>query len=189
VLDELFDRYWPRVVAVVRYRVRPDIFGLIGAEDIVQDTFGEALRGLSQFEVRDDASFIRWLSKIAERQIISATRKLTAQVRDRRREKNFGVGLTDRSSVTEWSPIAPGEGIPDQVASKELLELVDQALGELPPAYREVILLRDFMGGSWEYVTRELGRDNPDATCELHRRARIRWTRLVGQTFAMRPPR
>ena len=48
---------------------------------------------------------------------------------------------------------------------------------ELSSDHREVILLRDYCGGAWDYVAEEMGRDNVHATQELHRRA---WIKLRG---------
>ena len=71
---------------------------------------------------------------------------------------------------------------PSQDASREELERIyDACVEELEPEHREAILLRDYEGGSWEYVCERMGRPNVHATQELHRRARIRLARLFGR--------
>ncbi len=74
---------------------------------------------------------------------------------------------------------------PDDIAAqRELERIVDESVGELPDDYREVIMLRTYCGGSWEYVCNELGHVSSEASRQLHRRARIRLGRIVRARIA-----
>ena len=181
VLDELCERYWPRVLTVVRHRIGPALRGLLEAEDIVQETFEAALPKLAEFEVRHDAAFIQWLAKVAERRIQSAARAMHAQKRDHRREVALDARGGSNSSSMSWQLVASEVDAPERLAQAELAALVDECVDELPEDQREVILLRDFAGGDWPFVAKELGRPTPSAARELHRRARIRLTVMVGR--------
>ena len=51
--------------------------------------------------------------------------------------------------------------------------ILDACLHELSPDHLEVIVLRDFAGGSWEWIAKELHRSSEGAARELHHRAVI----------------
>ena len=107
-------------------------------------------RSFKDFDVRDEASLINWLAKIAERQILATTVHHGAQKRDRNRE------------------------VP-------LLDMVESCVSELPAKYREVILLHDYAGASWETVALETGSTSPSAARMLHGRALVELGKLLRQ--------
>ena len=52
---------------------------------------------------------------------------------------------------------------------------------DLSDDHREVILLRLYLGGEWDFVAQEMGRaDNVHATQELYRRARKKLEEKLG---------
>ncbi len=185
--DALFGRYWERVFAIVRQRMGPGLRRMLDVEDIVQSTFEAAMKGFDRFELRHEAAFIQWLAKLAERQVQTALRHARAQKRDHRREVAMDARRADGwGSSFSWDIIAAGIGIPDQIAQRELVAIVEQCLDELPEDWREVILLHDFAGGSWDFVAEEMGRKSIEAAQELHRRARIRLSTLLGKRLVDR---
>jgi RNA polymerase sigma-70 factor (ECF subfamily) len=185
--EELFARYWERVFAIVRQRMGPGLRRMLDVEDVVQSTFEAAVKGFERFELRHEAAFIQWLAKLAERQVQTALRHAQAQKRDRRREVGMDRGRSDGwGSSLSWDVVAGGIAIPEQIAQRELVAIVEQCLDELPEDWREVILLRDFASGSWEFVAGEMGRASIEAAQELHRRARIRLSTLLGKKLADR---
>lgn len=184
-LEELFGRYWERVFAIVRQRMGPSLRRLLDIEDIVQSTFEAAVKSFERFELRHEAAFIQWLARLAERQLQTAARRAEAMKRDRAREVSLDPARGDNgASSLSWDLVANGIPVPDQIAHRELIAIVEACLDELPEDWREVILLRDFAGGEWEYVAGELGRTTVEAAQELHRRARIRLSTLVGKRLA-----
>ena len=68
-LGSLFARYYPRVSKIVRLRLGKTLLGVLDATDILQETFVAAIKAFKRFELRDEASVINWLSRIAERKI------------------------------------------------------------------------------------------------------------------------
>ena len=66
-LNRLFERYYPRVRKVIRLRMGPKLREKLESVDILQEVFRTAFEGFERFEMRDEASFINWLSKIAAR--------------------------------------------------------------------------------------------------------------------------
>jgi RNA polymerase sigma-70 factor (ECF subfamily) len=185
--EELFARYWERVFVLVRQRMGPKLRRMLDVEDVVQSTFEAAVRAFDRFELRHEAAFIQWLSRLAERQLQTAARRAEAQKRDQAREVTLSSTPSPAcESSLSWNLVASDLAIPEQVAQKELVAIVEQCLDELPEDWREAILLRDFAGGDWSYVAGELGRNTVEAAQELHRRARIRLSILVGKRLADR---
>jgi len=142
--------------------------------DLVQATFLKAIPLLSGFEVRHEAGLIHWLAKIAESEIRAAADRRRTAKRDPRREvawQHVRDGLESGSLRLE--PATP-ETLPLLKLEKaEFAALVEQCIAELPEAQREVILLRDYEGGSWEFVAEHLGVKSPDAARMLYGRAKL----------------
>ena len=103
------------------------------AEDLVQETFAGAYRGLGTFEGR--ASVKTWLTRILIRQL---ARHLS---RVRRRKAVFRpLEATPEDALGDASPVAAADARMDVTA----------AIRSLGPEHREVIVLREIQGLSYE---------------------------------------
>ena len=180
-LEQLLLRYHDRVLRIVRVRISHSLRRHLESMDIVQETLRKAAANLDGLELRSTASILQWLSRIAENQMLDMHRRLTAAKRDKGRE----VPLLDSREAGELRrkpPPASGQLPPDELAAtEELRVIVDECVAELPDDYREVIMLRTYCGGSWEFVAQQMKRDSPDAVRQLHRRARLRLARRLQQ--------
>lgn len=179
-LNDLLRRYEDRLKRIVRIRLSAKLRRCVETVDIVQETFQSAIKHIGDLEMRSTASIMQWLSRIAENQMHDVHRRFYGQKRDRTREVRLADGgrLADDSSpgfVAATNEVTPDE----QVATDEIRKIVDDAVAELPDDYREVIMLRTYYGGSWEFVAQQIGRPNADAARQLHRRARIRLSRIM----------
>ncbi len=173
-LEELLDRYQDRIRRIVRIRLSVDLRTRMESMDIVQETLAAAFQHIEDLQPRSTASILQWLSRIAENRIRDAWRSHFAEKRDPRREIDID-GLIAMGG-------GPGSdaGTPDEAAARHELEaVVDQAMTELSEDSREVILLRTYQGGSWEFVAQQLGRPGADAARQLFRRARVQLGRIV----------
>lgn len=169
-LEALMSRYQDRVRRIVRIRMGSRLRSQVESMDIVQETFLTAVKKLGDFEPRDHASILQWLSRIACNQIHGAHDYHTAQ----RRDQDRCVPLVDEDLTARQT-------LPEEHAQKaEVRELLDEAMAQLPDDYREVVLLRDYCDGEWEFVAAQLGRPTAEAARELHRRAWIKLRRIVG---------
>jgi len=178
-LNRLFERYYERVRRIVRLRLGQRLRTTLESGDILQDTFAAAVRAFDRFEMRDEASLIHWLSKLAEHQITAAADYHGAKKRDRGRE----VALP---STIGGSGDGPGFALADGVkppgdgaADKEQSELVETCIGELSEEYRELIILRNYVGASWHAVAQATGRPSEAAARMMHARALIELGKLV----------
>ena len=151
-LERLCARYYERVRPIVRHRLTPALRKVVDSGDILQETFLHAVRGLQRFEVREEAELIHWLARISERQVLAAFDRISAQKRDHARE----VGLeTDVDLPARES--ADGGGAAVDLVRAERSAAVDACLDALPEELREVILMRDHAGGSWEWIAEQQG--------------------------------
>jgi len=173
-LEALFARYYDRVLRIVRIRMGRRLRSRMESVDIVQNTFGAAMVSLRDFEMREPGSLIQWLSQIAENQLRGASDYLGAQRRDSRLEvtlSNLRSAL--KSGEFQFDPAADITSPIESLARAETREALDECVAELPDDYREVILLRNFAGCSWDHITEEMGRVSTRATVMLHARARV----------------
>lgn len=174
VLDPLFARYYPRVLRYVQVRMGPLLKRRFDAEDIVQNVFAAAMQDLHSVEVHETGELIHWLATVAENQIRGLADYLTAKKRDLRVEQSLDRIRNGISTGSfRFEPVDDGTAQIDALTRQELVTVVNECIGELSEDHRQVILLRNIAGCSWELVAEKLGRDTPQAVCMLHARARV----------------
>jgi len=127
------------------------------ARDVVQESYLRAYRGLKRF--RGDAQFSTWMYRITAN---CASTYLGKRNRNRHEE------LTDDIAVDEQLAANP-EARADAVALRDRLH---DALGELPPRLRAVVVLRDIYDLPHEAIAAELGISESAAKVRLHRARR-----------------
>ena len=99
-----------------------------------------------------------WLRKILASQLTQQVRRYTSQRRNVHLERNLDADL-DRSSQALQQHAATRGTTPSQHAiRREQDALLADALAELPPHYREVIVLRNLEGLSFPEVSEKMGR-------------------------------
>ncbi|MCC7014208.1 MAG: sigma-70 family RNA polymerase sigma factor [Planctomycetes bacterium] len=179
-LDRLFRRYYDRVLRIVRMRLGPRLRTQVEIEDVLQETFVAAVESFDRFEMRDEASLINWLARLAENRIIAFSDFHSAKKRDQRRE----VRLRSSSNFVDSSVISQEladklEGPADKAATAELKQIVEECISALREDHRELILLRDYAGMGWEPIAVETKHINGAAARAKHSRAMLELARLV----------
>lgn len=112
------------------------------ADDVLQETFAGAFRSLRRFEGR--SSVKTWLSRI-----------LVTQAALWRRGKGARRAMSLSEGTAGQEPAAPARGTgPDRVAWRMDLQA---ALDKLSRDHREVIVLRELQGLSYDEIARALG--------------------------------
>lgn len=179
-LNDLFARYQERLLRIVRIRMGKHLRERVQSMDILQEALQVALRKLPAFQPESNASLLRWLAQIAENQIRDAVAYHQAQKRDDRHEVSLAQEFDENSEdASRPEPVAPDTAPEDRAFKRELRDILDEAVGRLPDDHREVVLLRDYFGGSWEFVAEEMGRTSIPATKQLYQRAWIRLRSLA----------
>jgi RNA polymerase sigma-70 factor (ECF subfamily) len=125
----LVDRYGPMVLSLAY----SSTLSRMDAEDLAQETFLVAWRGLSRF--RGDAAFSTWLYGLARSRCADRARRAGARPR-----------LAVRAD-TETIQVASG----DPARRKTALAIL-AAAGRLPMPQRQAVLMRDMQGLSYDEI-------------------------------------
>ena len=128
------------------------------ARDVVQDAYLRAFRGIKRF--RGDAQFSTWMYRITAN---CAATHLGRGARHRHAE------LTDDAPLADDRPEADPQVSADAGA---LRERVQDAIAELPPRLRSVVVLRDVYDLAHTDIAAELGISESAAKVRLHRARR-----------------
>lgn len=174
-LDRLLARTRDRLRRIAKIRLGGELRRALDASDIVQNAYLVAIRKVEDLEIRDEAGIVNWLAQIAENQIRDARRYQEAQKRDHHR--TLIAGATEGDWIAQQA--SPAASPSRAMREAEMKEIYDACLEELSPKHREVLLLRDYADGSWEFVRDELGSPTVGAVQELYRRARLRLTAIL----------
>ena len=124
------------------------------ASDVAQETWIRAWRGLPTF--RGDAAFSTWVYRIAVN---------TASTARRRHARHHQAALSDVVEPEDRTNPHP-EGRVDQL---ELRSRLGQALSQLPPGLRTVVVMKDVYGWSHSEISTALGISITAAKVRLHR--------------------
>ncbi len=145
---------------VVRHRDR--IFSIVhgllrnraDAEEIVQDTFIRAHRGLAKF--RGDSSLATWLHHVA----VNLARNRYWYFHRRRRHATLSLdcALSEESSAT-FADLLPSEApAPSrETMTAEFSEIVTNCMEHLPAPQREILAMRNVLNRSYDEIANELG--------------------------------
>jgi len=166
-LEELLRRHYPRVQRVVRVRLGPALAARVEVGDVVQQTMARAVERLDEFTPRDDARLIHWLARIAENEILRLAKYHGAERRNPGREHQ----AMPPGQSGSWQPPSPSTQVPERAARREREQIVDACLAGLAEDQREVVLLREYVGGDWAFVATEMRRSS-EAAQQLYQRAR-----------------
>lgn len=141
-LDQLVSRYLPRIRGIVAARMGRRLQALVDVDDMVQETLRLAIVGLARFEYRSEGSFQHWLAQCVENAIRNEHRRRSALKRDATREAHVcDLGET-RLAETVFPDESPNAS--HVARRRENLDRLEDAMLELAPRYREVIVLRAF---------------------------------------------
>jgi RNA polymerase sigma-70 factor (ECF subfamily) len=154
---ELVERYQRKILAVAMGMVhnRED------ALELTQETFVKAYENLERF--KGESSFYTWLYRIV----------VNLGIDFRRRDRRHGtVSLADRPGGGEDIEAAlPEQRLADpyqQTRSREIGHRMQQAIDELTPDHKAVILLREVEGLSYEDISRVMQCSKGTVMSRLH---------------------
>jgi RNA polymerase sigma-70 factor (ECF subfamily) len=139
-----FDDFVRRHTATV-HRWMARSVGEDDADDMTQEVFVNAYRGLSRF--RGEAPPRAWLAAIANNAVKN-------RYRSRSRFRRVFAGSTDADPERE--PREPGAGPEEKARTGESRRAVAEALKLLPPDFRMPVVLRDIEEWSYEEIAASL---------------------------------
>jgi len=147
---EIMTRYREKIfsVALALLRNRAD------AEEIAQDTFIRAHRGLARF--RGDSSLATWLHRIA----VNLARNRYWYFFRRRRHATLSLdcALSEDSDATFADLVATDAPSPAREATTgEFSALVTECMDKLDARHREILPLRNLLNRSYDEIAQSLG--------------------------------
>ncbi|MBN1880678.1 MAG: sigma-70 family RNA polymerase sigma factor [Deltaproteobacteria bacterium] len=155
--EELVRRYEKKIYGhAVRMLGNPE-----DAEDVLQETFLNAFRALESF--RGESSFSTWIYRIATNNALMKIRKSGRGYTEFEDEIPPPEMMRDRPY--SWFERNPREAF----LEKELVDILNKAVNELPEKYRAIFLLRDVEGFSTQRASEVLGISESAAKSRLHR--------------------
>lgn len=165
---ELVTRYESKVYSLAMKMLRnPE-----DAEDVLQDTFLRAYRGIKSF--KGNSTFSTWIYRITANSALMRLRK----------KQLPQVSIEDADereapiSIADWAP-----GPVEQLLNQEMQRVMDEAVEALPPEFRQVFILRDIEELSNADVAEILDLSVAAVKSRLHR-ARLKVRNRLGQYFS-----
>ena len=147
-----------------------DVRARENCSDLVQSVCRELLQHRARY--RGDG-FRAWLFATAKRKLVDRRRSHGAAKRAVAREWQLQADLDEQFAAASPSPER-------SAVARERLTRVEQAIAELPPDYREVLLLARVQGQSTEQIAAAMGRTE-GAVRVLLCRAQARLVMLAGE--------
>jgi RNA polymerase sigma-70 factor (ECF subfamily) len=151
---ELVERYESKVYSLgIKMLRNPE-----DAEDVLQDTFLRAYRGLKSF--KGNSTFSTWIYRITANSALMRLRKKqlpTVSIEDAD-EREAPINIAD------WAP-----GPVEQLLNEETRQAMNEAIESLPPEFGQVFVLRDVEGLSNAEVAEILDLSVAAVKSRLHR--------------------
>lgn len=147
------------------------------AAEVLQDAFISAYKNLENF--RGDSQFGSWMHRIAANHALMRLRhrKVVRQVESPLDEPTFN----ERGSlIDEVAEVKDAEG---EAMDKELRRAIEQAAAGLGDDYREVFVLKDLEGLSYEEIAELTQSSVPAVKSRLHR-ARLSLRAAIDRFYA-----
>jgi RNA polymerase sigma-70 factor, ECF subfamily len=145
-LASLFTVYRDRLQRMVELRLDARLRARVSASDVLQEAYIGALQRLPHYHASSDVPFFVWLRAVTMQRLIDVHRRhLGGQVRDAGREVRLGEIDTIGAGSAQIAELFVENTSPSLAARRgETLAQVREALEQLDPTDREVLVLRHF---------------------------------------------
>src|SRR3954454_4266807 len=158
--ERLYERYHRRIAAY--------IYGMVNdyarAEDIAQELFISALRGMRETERW--IAFKPWIYEIAKNACID-------QFRRARRAEEVSYDAEEGLGAADYGRLVSSDAMPeDELESKTNLDHLRGAFGGLSETHHEILVMRELEGLSYREIGDRLGMSRPSVESTLFRARR-----------------
>jgi RNA polymerase sigma-70 factor (ECF subfamily) len=148
--EELFARHRDSLRWAIEIRLDAKLRARVDPSDVVQETHLEAYQRLADYLERRPMPFRLWLRKTAYERLLKIQRH---HLKTARRAVSREVPLPEQSSLLLADQLLADVPTPSQQIGKgELARKLRGALTQLPLPQREVLLMRNFEGLSYQEV-------------------------------------
>lgn len=161
-LGELLQSYQNYLTLLARAQIGRRLQARISPSDVVQETVMDAVRDFAQFHGSSEREFLSWLRQIL---INNLMRCVEQHVKAAKRDVRCEISLQQLARKVDQTAthidrfVLTANQSPSAVASRrELAVVIADQLAKLPDHYRDVIVLRNLEGLSFEDVATEMDR-------------------------------
>jgi RNA polymerase sigma-70 factor, ECF subfamily len=169
----LVERYQRKVYAVALGMLKDKE----EARDVAQEAFVKVYRYLDHF--KGDASFYTWLYRITVNICIDAMRRKGSARGDEHLEFDETVAMDTAEANIGALGSKLGTNPQKSALRKELAEKISAALSEIPASHREILLLREVEGMSYEDLAKILKIPKGTVMSRLFH-ARLKMQKILG---------
>jgi RNA polymerase sigma-70 factor (ECF subfamily) len=178
-LGRLLELYRNYLTLLARLEIGRRLRRKVDESDLVQETFLEAHRHFDRFRGTTEAELVNWLRNILAGVVANMLRRYYGtRRRNVRLERDLADDLARSSQALAEGLAAPVSSPSERAARREQAVLLADALGRLPAAYQEVIVLSHLEGLTFPEVARRMGR-SLDSVKNLWARALARLRRAL----------
>lgn len=143
---------------VVRYQKKMlnIAFRMVGnyedACEIVQDAFVSAYKAMKSFQ--EKSSFATWLYTI----VLNTSRNRIRQQKVQRSREAFSIDepLKRSNGTIQLEPVSPDPSVIEALEQKDIQKKVQECINRLESDFKEVLVLRDIQGFSYEEISQVL---------------------------------
>ena len=136
------------------------------AEEVVQDVLLKVFRKIEAF--RGDSALSSWIYRITFNTAMSRLRRTRATRMAEVTELQVGSAATDEQPAP-YDPPDRSHLADEEMLRRELRARLVEAVGDLPPIYREPVILRDLEGLTTEEASSRIGVKDQTLKSRLHR--------------------
>ena len=157
-LGRLLELYRNYLRLLARTQIDGGLRVRLAPSDLVQETLLEAHRDFGNFLGTTEKELLAWMRQILVRNLADQVRRHRAGPRDWQRQESLEAML-DRSSQEVEEALARSISSPSAIAARrEQAVLLADALAQLPPHYRDVIVLRNLERRRFDDIAGRMGR-------------------------------
>jgi RNA polymerase sigma-70 factor (ECF subfamily) len=158
-LGLLLERYRNYLALLARLQIGRRLQRKVDASDLVQEAFLKAHRDFAMFRGASEKEWLAWLRQILAMNLAQAVRHYMGTARrDLGLERQLADELDQSSNALDRALFAAQSSPSERAARREQSVILADALEQLPPAYREVIILSHLEGLAFPEVARRMGR-------------------------------
>lgn len=144
-LAELFNRHRDKLRRMVLLRLDHRLTGRVSPSDVLQEAYIDALKRIDHYFEKPDQPFFGWLRLVVSQRLTDVHREHLAQKRHAGKDISINPAGPGTDSGCIAALLVGRLSSPSEAASRnELYARLEEALEQMDPVDREVLVLRHF---------------------------------------------
>jgi RNA polymerase sigma-70 factor (subfamily 1) len=174
----LLNHYRPYLTVLARLRASRQLAPKYDDSDLVQETLVLVQRDLARFRGTSEAELTAWFRHIMASVSGKFMRQYATQRRDVSLERRLEDEFSQSSQMVGRALIANDTSPTEKVVKRERAVILSQAIAQLPPDYREALILHRLEGLTMAEAAKRMGR-SLDSVQKLLARGLLEMRRLL----------